>query len=61
MDKFNDEYKKSTDAQLQSLHTILGKRSSFKDPTLVSCYEPRIGIICFREGKVIGQSQICLS
>ena len=52
--------KKLTRPQLDYLNTIIGDKNSFLNPLLVACYEPRHGIVYFRNGKVIGQTAICL-
>ncbi len=53
--------KKLTYEQLQLIHSVFGNKNSFDSSMLVSCYEPRLGIIYFKKNKVIGQSAICLS
>ena len=53
--------KKLSIDQVKFLQSILGNKKSFDNPMDVFCYEPRLGIVYFKEGKVIGQSAICLS
>jgi hypothetical protein len=52
--------KKLLSSQIDSLNSILGDKTSFVNPMQVACYEPRLGIVYFRKGKVIAQSTICL-
>jgi len=52
--------KKLTDDQLQLIHSVFGDKKSFYNPMMVGCYEPRLGIVYFKDNKVIGQSAICL-
>jgi hypothetical protein len=54
-------HKKLTTAQVNFVHSVFGSRSTFKHPMIVSCFEPRIAIVYFKSGKVIAQSDICLS
>jgi hypothetical protein len=53
--------KKLSSEQIQTLHNVLGDKNSFLHPMMVSCYQPRLGIVYFKDNKVIGQSTICLS
>lgn len=55
-----EKRKKLTGAQIQLIHSVFGDKKSFGSPMMVSCYEPRLGIIYFKDNKVIGQSAICL-
>src|SRR5690606_29087619 len=50
-----------TQQQEDYVAAVIGDKNSYKDPLLVACYEPRQGIIYFKNGKVIGQTAICLS
>jgi hypothetical protein len=47
--------------QFLKLNSILGNRDTYKNPNIVGCYEPRLGFVYFKNNKVIGQTQICLS
>jgi hypothetical protein len=47
--------------QFLKLNSILGNRNTYKNPNIVGCYEPRLGFVYFKNNKVIGQTQICLS
>jgi len=53
--------KRLTQQQQDYLRTVIGDRKSYSNPLLVACYEPRHGIVYFKQGKVIGQTAICLS
>lgn len=53
--------KKLSAEQLQLVNSVFGNKKSFDNPMMVSCYEPRLGIVYFKDNKVIGQSAICLS
>ena len=55
-----EKRKKLKDDQLQLIHSVFGDKKSFDNPMMVSCYEPRLGIVYFKDNKVIGQSAICL-
>ena len=52
--------KKITDEQLRLINSVFGNKKSFDDPMMVSCYEPRLGIVYYKKNKIIGQSAICL-
>ena len=54
-------FKKLSTEQVIKLNKILGSKETYKNPRIVSCYEPRLGFVFFKNGKVIGQTQICLS
>lgn len=41
--------------------TFLEIISTYINPRIIDCYEPRLGFIYFKDNKVIGQTQICLS
>lgn len=47
--------------QFLKLNSILGNRKTYENPQIIGCYEPRLGFIYYKENKVIGQTQICLS
>ena len=47
--------------QFLKLNSILGNKNTYINPRIVSCYEPRLGFIYFKDNKVVGQTQICLS
>lgn len=47
--------------QFLKLYSILGNKSTYINPRIASCYEPRLGFIYFKDNKVICQTQICLS
>lgn len=51
---------KLTNQQLQLVQSVLGNKKSFDNPMMVSCFEPRLGIVYFKDSKVIAQSAICL-
>ncbi len=53
--------KKLNKNQFLKLNSILGNKSTYINPKIVGCYEPRLGFIYFKDNKVIGQTQICLS
>lgn len=53
--------KKLTKLQFDKLNDILGSKETYKNPQIVSCYEPRLAFVYFKNNKVIGQTQICLS
>lgn len=55
-----EKTKKLSVEQLKLIHSALGNKKSFEHPMMISCYEPRIGIVYFKNNKVIGQSAICL-
>jgi len=46
--------------QQQYLASTIGDKNIYSNPLLVACYEPRLGIIYFKNGKIIGQTAICL-
>jgi hypothetical protein len=50
-----------TQRQQDFVATVVGDEKSYSNPLLVACYEPRHGIVYFKNGKVIGQTAICLS
>lgn len=52
--------KKLTLSQLDLIHSIFGSRKAFNNPQVIPCYEPRHGIIYFKDNKVICQSAICI-
>ena len=52
---------KLSEEQFLKLNSILGSKETYKNPRIVSCYEPRLAFIYYKENKVIGQTQICLS
>jgi hypothetical protein len=52
---------KLTTSQFQSIQRTLGNKSSFQNPIQVACYEPRWGLLYFKNGEVIGQTEICLA
>jgi hypothetical protein len=52
--------KKLSANQILRVHNILGNKESFDNPMFVGCYEPRLGIVYFKQGKVIGQDKLCL-
>jgi hypothetical protein len=43
-----------------SFTSILGNALSFKNPMIVSCYEPRFAIVYYKESSVIAQTMICI-
>ncbi len=47
--------------QFLKLKSILGSKETYNNPQIVGCYEPRLAFIYYKENKVIGQTQICLS
>jgi len=51
---------KLNEAQFLKLNSILGNKSTYINPSIASCYEPRLAFIYFKDNKVIGQTQICL-
>ena len=53
--------KKLTQQQEHYVATVIADRNSYSNPLLVACYEPRRGIVYFKNGRVIGQTAICLS
>ncbi len=53
--------KRLSEDQLNFIQIIFGSKSSFKNPKMFFCYEPRIGLIYYRNNEVIAQSAICLS
>ena len=46
--------------QIQMIQTICGSKKTFENASIIGCYEPRIGIIYFKDRKVICISAICL-
>ena len=52
--------KKLSVDELQFIQQIFGDKSTFKNPLIIGCYEPGLGIIYFKDNKVIGQSAICI-
>jgi len=46
--------------QQQYLTSVIGDKNIYSDPLMVACYQPRLGIIYFKNGKVIAQTAICL-
>jgi hypothetical protein len=52
--------KKLSVNELQFIKQIFGNKSTFKDPLIIGCYEPGLGIIYFKDNKVIAQSAICI-
>ncbi len=42
------------------IQKIFGSKSSFTNPKMVFCFEPRIGIVYYKNNIVIAQSAICL-
>ncbi|TMI62399.1 MAG: hypothetical protein E6H07_13340 [Bacteroidetes bacterium] len=55
------QVKKLTQQQEDYVATVIGDKKSYSNPVLVACYEPRHGIVYFKNGRVIGQTAICLS
>ena len=53
--------KKLTKPQFDKLNAILGSKETYKNPQIVGCYEPRLAFVYFKNNKVIGQTQVCLS
>ena len=43
------------------MNSILGSKETYKNPSIIGCYEPRLAFIYYKKNKVIGQTQICLS
>jgi hypothetical protein len=52
--------KKLSVGQLQLINSVFGDKKSFDNPIVIGCYEPRFGIVYFKNHKLIGQSAICL-
>lgn len=52
---------KLSPAQVAKFHAILGSGKTYKNPAGAGCYEPRLGLVFFRGGKVVAQSAICTS
>jgi hypothetical protein len=52
---------KLNNEQFSNLNSILGNRKTYEHPQIIGCYEPRLGFIYYKENKVIGETQICLS
>jgi hypothetical protein len=50
---------KLTPAQAAKFHAILGAKKTYKNPANAICYEPRLGLVFFKGGKVIAQTAIC--
>ena len=48
-------------AQEQRFREIIGNKNTYISPSIIPCYEPRLSLAYFREGKLIGQTAICLS
>lgn len=47
--------------QFLKLNAILGSKETYKNPRIVNCYEPRLAFIYYKQNKVIGQTQVCIS
>lgn len=52
---------KLSKSQFLKLNSILGSKETYKNPQIIGCYEPRLAFVYYKENKVIGQTQICLS
>jgi hypothetical protein len=49
-----------TNQQVVFVSSILRTKATFKNPLIIGCFEPRIGLVYFRDNKVIGQAYLCL-
>lgn len=47
--------------QFLKLNSILGNKETYKNPRIIGCYEPRLAFIYYKQNKIIGQTQVCLS
>lgn len=47
--------------QVLRLHKMLSNSKFYVNPRIVACYEPQLAFVYFRKGKVIAQTQVCLS
>jgi hypothetical protein len=52
--------KKLSNKQIEMIQSVLGNPATFQKPIFAFCFEPRLGLIYFKDGKVIAQSAICL-
>ncbi|MEO6149916.1 MAG: hypothetical protein ABIN95_12150 [Mucilaginibacter sp.] len=52
--------KKLNVLQLKTLNSIIGNPASFKVPLKTDCIKPDIGVVYFKDGRVIAQSEMSL-
>ncbi|RYZ95159.1 MAG: hypothetical protein EOP47_26370 [Sphingobacteriaceae bacterium] len=52
--------KKLTSSQVNTFNKIVGGSGSFKEPVIIHCFKPNIGVLYFKDGMVIAQSIISL-
>ena len=52
--------KKLSDEQFKLIYSVFENKNSFQNTLIIGCYEPRLGIVYFKNGTVIGQSAICI-
>lgn len=53
--------KKLNAVQCTKLFVILSDESTYKNPRIVACYEPRLAFVYFKDNKIIAQTQVCLT
>lgn len=47
--------------QIKLINEIISDNNTYKNPSIIPCFEPHLSIAYFLNGKVIGQTIICLS